>query len=103
MTVMLRFNALGDCLVYSPPPPPPPSEASDAAAAAAEASDNAITAAAEAETEAAEATWEALATQRELKRRYYAVQRARDAQVLGASRLPRLFVFSFLPFFGGGI
>lgn len=55
-TIMLRFNALGDCLVYDPAAPSP------------------------------EARWEALATQRELKRRYYMVQRARDAQVLGAWR-----------------
>ena len=54
---MLRFNALGDCVVYDP-------AASD--------------------SDAGGARWEALATQRELKRRYYMVQRARDAQVIGA-------------------
>ena len=56
-TIMLRFNRLGACLVHDP-------------AAAAPGAD-------------AGAQWEALATQRELKRRYYMVQRARDAQVLG--------------------
>jgi hypothetical protein len=67
---MLRFNALGDCLVYDP------AVAADAAGADPE----------QGEEGRVRATWAALATQRELKRRYYMVQRARDAQVLGAWR-----------------
>lgn len=63
---MLRFNSLGDCLVYDPNPTDSEGGGEGTAGVA------------------VEARWAALATQRELKRRYYMVQRARDASIFGA-------------------